>query len=254
MAVLADTTVFWLTSRAAGIAALLCSSAAVAIGLTMGLKLTRGRASELRAAHEGLALATLAAVALHAAVLLLDPWLQPSVADLVVTQLVAWQEAGRRTSVAVNVPARSLGRPGFADDLGAQLRGAGLPQGVLTLEVTENELIDDAAREAVRACRERGLAVAIDDFGMGYSALGYLLDVPATELKIDRSLVARVHEQPARRVLVAHCVSLAHALGVQVVAEGVETAEEQQALVELGADWVQGFHLHRPCAPEDLDG
>lgn len=84
MAVLADATAFWLTSRAAGIAALLCSSAAVAIGLTMGLRLTRGRAGELRAAHEGLALATLAAVVLHAAVLLLDPWLQPSVADLVI--------------------------------------------------------------------------------------------------------------------------------------------------------------------------
>lgn len=84
MAVLADTTAFWVTSRAAGIAALICSSAAVAIGLSMGLKLVKGRTGELRAAHEALALATLAAVALHAAVLLLDPWLKPGIADLVV--------------------------------------------------------------------------------------------------------------------------------------------------------------------------
>lgn len=84
MGILADTTAFWVTSRAAGIAALICSSASVAIGLSMGLKLVKGRTVELRGAHEALALATLAAVALHAAVLLLDPWLQPSVADLVV--------------------------------------------------------------------------------------------------------------------------------------------------------------------------
>ncbi len=84
MAILADTTFFWMTSRAAGIAALLCSSGAVAIGLLLGLKATRGRAGELRAAHEVLALVTLMAVVLHAAVLLLDPWLQPSVTDLVV--------------------------------------------------------------------------------------------------------------------------------------------------------------------------
>lgn len=84
MGILADTTVFWVTSRAAGIAALLCSSGAVAIGLMIGLKLTRGRTPELRATHEALALATLGAVALHAAVLLLDPWLQPGLADLTI--------------------------------------------------------------------------------------------------------------------------------------------------------------------------
>lgn len=84
MTILADTTFFWMTSRAAGIAALLCSSGAVAIGLLLGLKATRGRAGEFRAAHEVLALVTLMAVVLHAAVLLLDPWLQPSVVDLVV--------------------------------------------------------------------------------------------------------------------------------------------------------------------------
>jgi sulfoxide reductase heme-binding subunit YedZ len=84
MALLADTTAFWVTSRAAGIAALVCSSGAVAAGLLLGLKAVRGRAAGVRAVHEGLALATLAALALHAAVLLFDPWMQPSIADLLV--------------------------------------------------------------------------------------------------------------------------------------------------------------------------
>lgn len=84
MAVLADTTAFWVTSRAAGISALVCSSGAVAAGLLLGLRAVRGRAAEVRAVHEGLALATLAALALHAVALLFDPWLQPSLGDILV--------------------------------------------------------------------------------------------------------------------------------------------------------------------------
>lgn len=84
MAVLADTTAFWVTSRAAGIAALLCSSGAVAAGLLIGLKAVKRRTAELRAIHEGLALATLAAIALHACILLLDPWMHPGLGDILI--------------------------------------------------------------------------------------------------------------------------------------------------------------------------
>ncbi len=84
MSILADTTAFWVTSRAAGIAAMVCSSAAVTAGLLIGLKAVKTRTAELRAIHEGLALATLAAIALHAFVLLLDPWLHPSLGDILV--------------------------------------------------------------------------------------------------------------------------------------------------------------------------
>jgi len=174
------------------------------------------------------------------------------VLDLVVEQITAWRRTDREVSVAVNVPAQVLARPTLPEDVVRRLDQAGLPRDRLTIEVTENEIIDGRVRAAVARCRDLGLGVAIDDFGMGYSALSYLLDVPATELKIDRGLVGRVNAQPARRVLVEHCVALAHSLGVRVVAEGVETEAEASILREIGADWLQGFHLHRPGPAQDL--
>ena len=169
------------------------------------------------------------------------PELTCVVLDLAVGQLAAWSAEGREVTVAINIPAPVLAGAGLVEDVLARLRAAGLGPASLTLEVTEGELVDEAARAAVRRCREHGLRVAIDDFGTGYSALAYLLDVPATWLKIDRAIVSRLHEQPARQTLVRHCTQLAHELGMQVVAEGVELEVEADVLLELGVDLLQGF-------------
>ena len=175
------------------------------------------------------------------------PELTAVVLDLAVEQLAVWSAEGREVTVAVNIPAPVLAGAGLVEDVLSRLSAAGLGPASLALEVTEGELVDEAARTAVRHCREHGLRVAIDDFGTGYSALAYLLDVPATWLKIDRALVGRLHEEPARQTLVRHCTQLAHELGMQVVAEGVELEVEADVLLGLGVDLLQGFHVHRPC-------
>ncbi len=175
------------------------------------------------------------------------------VVDLSVEQLAHWARTGRRARLAVNLPATSLVRPGFVDGLAARLSVLGLPAAALVLELTESDLVDDGARPMVAYARSRGLGVSIDDFGTGWSALAYLLDVPASELKIDLLLVQGVHADLQRRLLVDHCVRLAHSLGIEVVAEGVEDERDLAVLRELGVDWVQGFLLHRPCAADQLE-
>jgi diguanylate cyclase (GGDEF)-like protein len=180
------------------------------------------------------------------------PELTAAVLDAAVVELVRWAEAGRDVTVSVNVPASVLAQPAFLDGVLQRLADADLPTDAVELEVTETELVHADAQAALRRARELGIAVAVDDFGTGYSALAALLDVPLTTVKVDRALVAGIHEDQVRRVLVRHCVRFCHELGLRVVAEGVETQAEQDVLTGLGVDLLQGFHLHRPCPPDAL--
>ncbi len=176
------------------------------------------------------------------------------VLDLAVGQLSAWYAAGRSVTVAVNVPAHLLLRPGLLDGVLDRLQRAGLPPRALSLEVTETELVQSTGRDAVVRAREAGLTIAVDDFGTGYSSLAYLVDIPFDEVKLDRVLVMGLDTDPVRRALVRHCVGFCHDLGLVVVAEGVEQQAEQDELVRLGVDRLQGFHLHRPCPASELSG
>jgi EAL domain-containing protein (putative c-di-GMP-specific phosphodiesterase class I) len=100
--------------------------------------------------------------------------------------------------------------------------------------------------------RELGVRVSIDDFGTGYSSLAYLKNVPADELKIDRSFVMNMLADEADGRLVEQVVALGHAFGLEVVAEGVENAEVASRLAAVGCDYVQGFHYAKPLAPRDF--
>ena len=180
------------------------------------------------------------------------PEVTEAVLDAAVAQLVLWWAAGREVTVAVNVPATALTSTRFVDGVLERLRGAGLPVDALAVEVTETELVQSDAREAVLHAREAGLSVAVDDFGTGYSSLAYLVDVPFSVVKLDRALVRGLDADPVRRVLVRHCVRFCHELGLQVVAEGVEQQAERDVLTTLGVDWLQGFHLHRPAPAGEL--
>jgi EAL domain-containing protein (putative c-di-GMP-specific phosphodiesterase class I) len=151
-----------------------------------------------------------------------------------------WREHG--TALSVNVSPLQLREPGFAAMVRAGLAEAGLPPSALILEITENVLMraeDGIAQLA--ALRADGVRIALDDFGTGYSSLGYLRDLPIDALKIDRSFLPSDDPESAQRTpLVRAIVELAGALGLNTIAEGVETAQQATLLAELGCQWAQG--------------
>ena len=124
------------------------------------------------------------------------------------------------------------------------------------MEVTEGSLLGDtvAAAASLAAIRELGVRISIDDFGTGYSSLAYMRTLPIDEVKIDRSFVNDVATDPTAAAIVASVVSLGHALGLVVVAEGVEHAEQLDTVREIGCDLAQGFFLSRPQTAADLTG
>jgi EAL domain-containing protein (putative c-di-GMP-specific phosphodiesterase class I) len=126
---------------------------------------------------------------------------------------------------------------------------------MLRLEVTESAIMTDPARAQALLARlhKLGIAIAIDDFGAGYTSLAQLKTLPVTELKIDRSFVATMDTDVANALIVRSVVDLGHNLGLTTIAEGVETQSAMNTLAEFGCDIVQGYHLARPLpAPEFL--
>jgi diguanylate cyclase (GGDEF)-like protein/PAS domain S-box-containing protein len=171
-----------------------------------------------------------------------------------VAQATAWRNEGLSIDVAVNLSVRNLYDRELGGWLQGLLRSAGLPPSALTLEITENEVMDDPllAMEVLGQARDMGVLTSIDDFGTGYSSLSYLKHLPIDELKIDRSFVAGMMDDDSDEVIVRAIIDLAHNLGLTVVAEGVEDGQTLGRLTELGCDRAQGFHLGRPVPPADL--
>ena len=166
-----------------------------------------------------------------------------------------WRERhGLNVAVSVNLSARQLVRPDLTRRVAAMLETTGADPADLCLEITEGTLLLDmsAAVRHLAELRSLGVRISIDDFGTGYSSLAYLRTLPLDELKIDRSFVTPVADDPSAAAIVASVVSLGHALGLLVVAEGVETAAQLTTLRELGCDLAQGFYLARPAPPGDL--
>jgi diguanylate cyclase (GGDEF)-like protein len=166
------------------------------------------------------------------------------------SQVGAWLAAGFESlRLTVNVSARQMALTGMPGTVGAILRETGLPADKLGLELTEGLLLEDtpATVETLRALQRLGVRLVLDDFGTGYSSLGYLRKHPVDALKIDRSFV---HDLGADgrgdSAIIEAIVGMAHALGMRVVPEGVETPGQLERLVELGCDYAQGFHLARP--------
>jgi diguanylate cyclase (GGDEF)-like protein len=164
-------------------------------------------------------------------------------------QCRVWQEEGRSAlAISVNVSTRQLQDADFFDDVRAALLRAGLAPGSLVLEVTESVLVMDIVRvgAVMQRIRDLGVHMALDDFGTGYSSLLYLQGLPIDRLKVDRSFVAGLGSPEQDPTIVSTVVDLAHKLGLQVVAEGVETEEELRAVGAMGCDEAQGFLLGRP--------
>ncbi|MEU6734914.1 putative bifunctional diguanylate cyclase/phosphodiesterase [Streptomyces physcomitrii] len=173
----------------------------------------------------------------------LMPHLTEYVLDTALAQVAAWRAQGLFVPVAVNVSPRDVHTPGFAGSVAARLARHGVPAGSLQLEITEHVLLEDPQRAAdtLAGLTGHGVKMSLDDFGTGYSSLVHLRRLPVSELKIDRSFVARLAIDAEDAEIVRCTLDLAHSLGLLVVAEGVEDDETWERLRDLGCDAVQGW-------------
>ena len=164
--------------------------------------------------------------------------------------LTARRELPRHISVSINASPALIVTPAFTSTVSGHV----LASGGLVIEVTEHAQVTDyeAVNDALRPLRDRGLRVAVDDTGAGYASFSHVLRLRPDVIKIDRSLLTRVHLDAARRSLVTAIVLLALELDATVVAEGVEDVDELRAVVDLGCDFVQGYYLARPDTSADV--
>jgi len=153
--------------------------------------------------------------------------------------------------LAVNVSAADLDEARFPRRLLEDLERAEVPPDRFEVEITESRLLQmtPALKRSLDELAQGGVGLALDDFGSGFSALTHLRELPISTLKIDRSFIAGVTNERDRR-LVAGIIGMAHSLGNQVVAEGIERPEQLEVLRRLGCDWGQGFLWARPLLPE----
>ena len=169
-------------------------------------------------------------------------------------QLRAWRTAGLEIDLAVNVSARDLADARFPDEVARALADHEVDPSWLELEVTESVLLSDRLRTSRMLERlvEQGVRIAIDDFGVGYSSLGQLKTLPAKVLKIDRSFVSTMESDRSDAAIVSSTIELAHRLGLQVIAEGVETPGHLARLRAAGCDIGQGHFLGRPVPGDQI--
>jgi EAL domain-containing protein (putative c-di-GMP-specific phosphodiesterase class I)/CHASE2 domain-containing sensor protein len=164
----------------------------------------------------------------------------------------SWQQTGRTINVAVNVSAPLLTKPAFVQAVEERMGDGRLAPELLTLEITESAALDDheLALAGMRHFAQLGIRLSVDDYGTGQSTLSYLKHLPAREIKIDKSFVLSIEENRSDQAMVRSTIGLAHELGFDVVAEGVETEAILKLLSEFGCDYAQGWHIGRPM-PED---
>jgi EAL domain-containing protein (putative c-di-GMP-specific phosphodiesterase class I) len=183
----------------------------------------------------------------------LMPLLTEYVLDTALAQVARWRELGLDVPVAVNVSPRDVHSPGFAGAVAARLARHRVPPHSLQLEITEHVLLEDPQRAAdtLLGLTGHGVKMSLDDFGAGYSSLVHLRRLPVSELKIDRSFVARLVVDAEDAEIVRCTVDLAHSLGLTVVAEGVEDDETWERLRDLRCDAVQGWLVAAAMPPEE---
>jgi diguanylate cyclase (GGDEF)-like protein len=176
------------------------------------------------------------------------------VLTLALDQVVEWQREGLDTTVAVNISVSNLLDLEFSDQVRTLLDVRTLDPSCLMLEVTETTLMADPTRAAKLLSRlqEIGVRVSIDDYGTGYSSLARLRELPVNELKLDRSFLTGITSDARAAAIVRSTVELAHSLGLTIVAEGIETGEDEAILRELACDLGQGYHLARPLPAAQL--
>ena len=158
-------------------------------------------------------------------------------------------------TISVNITARDLTQPTFADDVVAAAETAGVTCDRLVLELTETALVQDLPRAAatLASLRECGVGVALDDFGTGYSSMLYLRDLPVTSVKIDREFISGLRAAGDDRAIVSSLLTLARRVGLEAIAEGVETDAQTRILRSMGCQLGQGYLWSRPLTLSDTD-
>jgi len=177
------------------------------------------------------------------------------VLDRALAQCAAWRRRGIDLCVAVNVSAVDLRHGSLAGRVQSLLDEHGLPASALCLEITESAAMEDpeSALRRLSALRDLGVRLSIDDYGTGYSSLAQLKKLPVSELKIDKSFVLDLDRSEDDQIIVRSTIELAHSIGLEVVAEGVESARILWQLREWQLDCAQGFHISRPLALAQID-
>jgi diguanylate cyclase (GGDEF)-like protein len=176
------------------------------------------------------------------------------VIDRALAVAARWAAEGIDVPISVNVSARSLLDPRLPTDVGELLRRHGVAPSQLVVEITETVVMSElqVIDEVLAALQEIGVQLAVDDFGTGFSSLAFLARISVDELKIDRSFVMAMTESPEAAAIVGTIVDLGRRLGLRVVAEGVETAEQRAALSELGCSAAQGYLLFKPLPADKI--
>jgi diguanylate cyclase (GGDEF)-like protein len=172
------------------------------------------------------------------------------------SQVVRWRDRGFFVPrMAVNLSMQQLEKAGLESAVAELLSGYNIPASQLELEVTESVIMNQSGRalETLDGLRRLGVFLAIDDFGTGYSSLSYLRQLPVHRLKIDYSFVRDIGRDPNDEAIALAIISLGHSLGLEVVAEGVERAEQADFLLREGCDVAQGYYFDRPVSPVDLE-
>ncbi|RYF28104.1 MAG: EAL domain-containing protein [Comamonadaceae bacterium] len=171
--------------------------------------------------------------------------------------LAGWQDDPARAhlTMAVNVSSRQFRHAGFVDDVARVLAITGAPSGLLKLELTESLLVEDMETTiaTMAALRSYGVGFSLDDFGTGYSSLSYLKRMPLDQLKIDQSFVRDLLTDPNDAAIVDTIIGLSRSLGLEVIAEGVETVEQRDWLLRAGCRFYQGYLFSRPVALDQLE-
>jgi diguanylate cyclase (GGDEF)-like protein/PAS domain S-box-containing protein len=179
------------------------------------------------------------------------------VIDEACRQMARWRRQGLRPlPLSINLSVVQLRDPGLVAALGASLQRHGVPPGTLEMEITESTLMAnvEAYQDKLNAIRALGVLLSIDDFGTGYSSLNYLNRFPLDKLKIDRSFIHDMLDDPGALAITKAIIGLGHTLGLKVVAEGVETEQELKTLRAAGCDELQGYYFARPLTAEELVG
>ena len=171
-----------------------------------------------------------------------------------IDQIAAWNQRGHRLGLSVNLSATLLTDVDFADRMCDFLFSRGVAPDQLTLEITESAAFGDppSTLEILSRLRARGIGLALDDFGIGYSSLTQLYKLPFSEVKIDKTIGMELAQTPAARMIVRAIVDLGHHLGLSVCCEGVESKTSLDVLHQCGCDQVQGYYIARPMAADDL--
>ncbi len=169
-------------------------------------------------------------------------------------QCAEWRRNGSNVGIAVNLSGREFSDAGLVDRIAGHLKENGLPAELLTLEVTETEVMADLTQvsKVLDELAALGISLAIDDYGTGYSSLAYIHRLPVQELKIDRSFVTNLSSESSNAIIVHSSIAMAHSLGLKVVAEGAEDAVTCSLLAEADCDYVQGYYISKPITSAQL--